>query len=205
LLSSIGKPDLQTRAVLDAAKKWYQQDELETAATYLNKIEATSSVKTNNELLIYQLLLLAQLDSETFQKQQIEFATNIRASFPNEVILLETWQAELTGKSQFVKDNYNHLSNASIHFEDGLVAAANYFESDTTDRLKPYSILVSGLIARPKSIKLLKAHTQYAAKIGFDSEANESLEKLRQLLSIRAFNRFVTENPEIFTVEDELL
>jgi hypothetical protein len=58
-----------------------------------------------------------------------------------------------------------------------LVAAANYFESDTTDRLKPYSILVSGLIARPKSIKLLKAHTQYAAKIGFDSEANESLEK----------------------------
>ena len=156
-------------------------------------------------MLIYQLLLLAQLDSETFQKQQIEFTTNIRASFPNEVLLLESWQAELTGKPEFVKDNYNHLSNASIHFEDGLIAAAHYFESDTTDRLKPYSILVSGLIARPKSIKLLKAHTQYAAKIGFDSEASESLEKLRQLLSIRAFNRFVTENPEIFTVEDELL
>lgn len=205
VVKSIGKPDLQTGAMLDAAKKWYQQDELETAATYLNKIEATPSIKTTNELLIYQLLLLAQLDSETFQKQQIEFTANIRASFPNEVLLLETWQAELAGKSEFVKDNYNHLSNASIHFEDGLAAAAHYFESDTTDRLKPYSILVSGLIARPKSIKLLKAHTKYAAKIGFDTEATESLEKLRQLLSVRAFNRFISENPEIFTIQDEVL
>jgi hypothetical protein len=49
-VKSIGKPDLQTRAVLDAAKKWYQQDELETAATYLNKIEATSSVKNQQRI-----------------------------------------------------------------------------------------------------------------------------------------------------------
>lgn len=205
IVKSIRKPDLQTRAILDAAKKWYQQDELEAAATYLNKIEVAASEKTNHELLIYQLLLMAQLDSETFQKQQLEFTANIRASFPNEVLLLETWQAELAGKSEIVESNYNHLSNASVHFEDGLVAAARYFESDTTDRLRPYSILVSGLIARPKSIKLLKAHTKYAAKIGFDEEATESLEKLRQLLSIRAFNRFVTDNPEIFTVQDEFL
>lgn len=205
VVKSIGKPDLQSRAILDAAKRWYQQDDLEVAATYLNKIETATSEKLRNELLIYQLLLLAQVDSETFQNQQIEFTANIRASFPNEVLLLETWQTELAGKSEFVLVNYKHLSTANIHFEDGLVAAAQYFESDTTDRLRPYSILVSGLIARPESIKLLKAHTQYAAKIGFDAEATESLEKLRQLLSIRAFNRFVTENPDIFTVQDELL
>jgi hypothetical protein len=205
VLSSVQNPEIQTRAILDAAKKWYQQDELEIAATYLNRIEAVVSEKLNNELLICQLLLLAQLDSETFQKQPIEFSANIRASFPNEVLLIQTWQAELAGKSEFVKDNYTHLSSASIHFEDGLVASAHYFESDTTDRLKPYSILVSGLIARPNSIKLLKAHTKYAAQIGFDDEATESLEKLRQLLSVREFNRFVTENPEIFTVQDELL
>lgn len=202
LVNSIRNPDLKTRALLDGAKKWYQQDELETAATYLNKIEWAVSGKLHNEFLIYQLLLLAQLDTDTFNQQQPDFTQGLRSYFPNEVLLIQTWQAELTGKSDVVQRNYTHLSSASTHFEDGLIAAARYFARDTTDRLKPYSILVSGLIARPQSIKLLKAHTKYSAQIGFDDEAIASLEKLRYLLSPQAFNRFVAENPDIFTVQD---
>lgn len=202
MVNSIRKPELKTRALLDGAKKWYQQDELEIAATYLNKIESAGSEKLRNEFLIYQLLLLAQLDTETFKQQQPDFTQTIRSSFPNEVLLLQTWQAELAGKSDFVHRNYTHLSTASTHFEDGLIASARYFASDTTDRLRPYSILVSGLIARPQSIKLLKAHTLYSAQIGFDDEATESLEKLRHLLPTRAFNQFVSENPDIFSVQN---
>lgn len=201
IASTISDLDIQTRIILDAAKKWYQQDELETAATYLNKIEEVpASKEIASELLIYRLLLLAQLDTETFQQQKPAFDAHVLANFANEVILLKTWQAELTGAD--VKNNYQHLSQANTNFEDGLVAAATYFANDTTDRLKPYSILVSGLMARPNSIKLLKAHTKYAANIGFDEEAAESLEKLRALVSPQVFNRFVTENPHIFTVQD---
>jgi hypothetical protein len=201
IINTISDSDIKTRTILDAAKKWYDQDALETTASYLNKIEAVPATKEiANELLIYRLLLLAQLDTETFQKQKLNFDEQLAATFANEVVLLKTWQAELSGAD--VKTNYQHLSEANTNFEDGLVAAATYFAIDTTDRLKPYSILVSGLMARPNSIKLLKAHTKYAANIGFDEEATESLEKFRGLVSTQAFNRFVTENPDIFTIQD---
>ncbi|MCW5910023.1 MAG: hypothetical protein KIT62_03055 [Cyclobacteriaceae bacterium] len=203
VIKSITDSDLQSKAWLDAAKKWYQADELEVAATCLNKINTPpADAYTNNELLIYKLLLLAQLDSDTFRQQKLVFDPHVVNTFPNEVILLKTWQAELNGHAEQIRSNYGHLGHASIHFEDGLVAAAQFFASDTTDRLKPYSILVSGLIARPNSIKLLKAHTLYTAQIGFDDEATQSLEKLRGLLSPRAFNRFVSENSDIFTIQD---
>jgi len=201
VINSISDSDIKTKAILDVAKKWYQQDELEIAATYLNKIDQLPANKeTGNELLVYKLLLLAQLDSETFQQQKPDFSTQFNGAFTNEVILLKTWQAELNGSE--VKNNYQHLGQANTNFEDGLVAASVYFANDTTDRLKPYSILVSGLMARPNSIKLLKAHTKYAASIGFDEEAAGSLEKLRGLVSPHVFNRFVTENPDIFTVQN---
>lgn len=201
IINTIANSEIKTKAILDAAKKWYQYDELEIAATYLNKIEQFPINKeTGDELLIYRLLLLAQLDAETFNQQKITFDKQLISRFTNEVILLKTWQSEMNGAD--VTNNYQHLSQANTYFEDGLVAAATFFANDTTDRLKPYSILVSGLMARPNSIKLLKAHTRYASLIGFDNEASESLEKLRHLLQPRAFNQFVTENPDIFTVQD---
>ncbi|MBX2915557.1 MAG: hypothetical protein KF856_09850 [Cyclobacteriaceae bacterium] len=201
-VNSIQNTEIQTRAILDAAKKWYNQDELEVAASYLNKIEPGTSQRLNTELIIYQLLLMAKLDAEAFGQQKIEFIDRLQQDYPNETVLLQTWQAARNHQTDIVTNNFTHLSTANVYFEDGLIQAAHYFEQDTTDRLRPYSILVSGLIAKPNSIKLLKAHTRYSAIIGFDEEANESLEKLRKLITPRSFNRFISENPDIFSVQD---
>ncbi|MBX2896628.1 MAG: hypothetical protein KF763_14380 [Cyclobacteriaceae bacterium] len=201
-IRSIQNSDIQARAILDAAKKWYQQDELEIASSWLNKIESVTTQSLQEELIIYRLLLLAQLDPETFGRQKIEFIDQLKPRFTNEVLLLQTWQGARNNQATVITNNYAHLSTANVHFETGLVEAANFYQQDTTDRLKPYSILVSGLIAKPNSIKLLKAHTRYSALIGFEDEANESLEKLRKLLSPKSFNKFITENPDIFTVQD---
>jgi hypothetical protein len=60
---------------------------------------------------------------------------------------------------------------------------------------------VEGLLVKPNSVKLLKAYIKEAAIIGFDDEAEESLEKLKALLPRSSFNRYVKENPDFFDIE----
>ncbi|MFM9838926.1 MAG: hypothetical protein ACKVOQ_11715 [Cyclobacteriaceae bacterium] len=40
-----------------------------------------------------------------------------------------------------------------------------------------------------------------ATILGFDEESEQSLEKLKKLMSPRAFRRYVDENPNFFSVE----
>ena len=122
-------------------------------------------------------------------------------SFPNELIYLQALQDENSGRIEEARRKFEYLSTANVHFVEGLVASSRFFSSVTTDRLKSYSILVSGLLARPNSIKLLKAYVKEAALIGFDDEASESLDKLKSLLPPRSFNRYVKENPDFFDIE----
>ena len=147
------------------------------------------------------MMLLSELDKNSFQNQVLDRALPLHGSHPNELLYLHALQNWESGKIDSAKQKFEFLSTANIHFEEGLVAAANFFSSDSTDRLRPYSIIVSGLFARPNSIKLLKAYVKQAALIGFDDEANESLENLKRLLPARVFNAYVAENPDYFYIE----
>lgn len=147
-------------------------------------------------------MLLADFDPETFVQQSLDNLEPLKSSFPNQVVYLQAIHDQYAERMEDVRTKFEYLSQANIHFEEGLVASAKFFSADTTDRLKSYSIVVSGLLARPHSIKLLKAYVKEAALVGFDDEADESLTKLRELLPPWSFNRYVKENPDFFDIED---
>jgi hypothetical protein len=114
------------------------------------------------------------------------------------------WKALLNqkeGNAEQTTQLFEYLSNANMYFEKGVVASAQYFVEHSEDPLKPYAILVNGLMARPNSVKIIKAYIKQAALIGFDDEAADSLEKLKGLISTAAFNRYLKENPDFFTLE----
>jgi hypothetical protein len=96
---------------------------------------------------------------------------------------------------------FDYLGRANVYFEDGLIASARFFTEHGNDPLRPYSILVSGLLAKPHSVKLLKAYIKQSALIGFDKEAETSLEKLKQLIPRASFNKYLKENPDFFDLE----
>jgi hypothetical protein len=126
----------------------------------------------------------------------------LKKYYRNELIYWQALLDEMDGELNKVKESFNHLSKANLYFEEGIVAASQFFVKDTTiDRLKSYSMLVEGLLVRPNSVKLLKAYVKEAAIIGFDDEAQESLEKLKAILPRSSFNRYIKENPDFFDVE----
>lgn len=203
VIGTIKKEELKARAILDRSKKWYQQDEAQVAFDIIKRVKGLKlgDKNTYDEILLLNMMLLAELDPATFKTQPLDKALPIQSSFPNEVLYLKALQDELKGDVEAAKLKFEFLSTANIHFEEGLIASARFFSADTTDRLKSYSIIVSGILARPHSIKLLKAYVKAAALIGFDEEANESLEKLKRLLPPQAFNAYVAENPDFFDIE----
>jgi len=203
LNESIQNEELKARAILDLSKKWYTQDEPLIAFEIIQRVKGLKLTDKNvyDQILLLNMMLLSELDEDTFQKQDLDKALPLKGAFKNELRYLHAFQDWKSGKTDEANQTFEFLSTANIHFEEGLVGAANFFSSNSTDLLKSYSIIVSGLLARPNSIKLLKAYVKQAALVGFDDEANESLEKLRLLLPVRAFNTYVAENPDYFDIE----
>lgn len=202
IVQSINTEELKARAILDRSKKWYAQDEPLIASEIIQKLKGLklSDKKIYDEILVLNMMFLAELDKEKFLQQSLNKALPVQ-NFPNELIYLQALQDENLGRKDEARRKFEYLSNANVHFVEGLVASSRFFSSDTTDRLKSYSILVSGLLARPNSIKLLKAYVKEAALIGFDDEARESLDKLKKLLPPGSFNRYIKENPDYFDIE----
>lgn len=200
---SIQNEELKARSILDQSKRWYTLDEAQVAYDIIRKVKGLrlTNKKIYDEILLLNMMLLSELDKESFLSQSLEEALPLETSFPNQMLYLQALQDEGSGRLNDAHKKFTLLSQANIHFEEGLVAASKFFSADTTDRLKSYSIIVSGLLARPHSIKLLKAYVKESALVGFDEDADESLAKLRSLLPPRSFNRYVKENPDFFDIE----
>ncbi|HNV29961.1 MAG TPA: hypothetical protein PKJ83_12535 [Cyclobacteriaceae bacterium] len=202
IVESMKSEELKARAILDLSKKWFAQDETMIASEIIQKLKGLKLTDKNiyDEILVFNMMFLAEMDKEKFLQQSLDKSLPVQ-NFANELMYLQALQDENSGREEEARIKFEHLSNANVHFAEGLVASSRFFSSDTTDRLKSYSILVTGLLARPTSIKLLKAYVKEAALIGFDDEASESLDKLKTLLPPRAFNRYVKENPDYFDIE----
>ncbi|MFM9838923.1 MAG: tetratricopeptide repeat protein [Cyclobacteriaceae bacterium] len=201
VLQSISTEDIKARAILDRSKKWFAQDESLIAVDYLSLLKGMKLTDKNlaEDILYFNLLLAAE--KENWDGIQKQLTSGLQEGHPNEKIYLEALFAERQNKTEEAKAKFNYLATANFQFEEALLASTRFFLKDSTDRLKPYSILVNGLLAKPNSIKLLKAYVKEAAILGFDEESELSLEKLKKLMSARAFRRYVEENPDFFSVE----
>jgi hypothetical protein len=201
IVGTISSEDLRVRALLDRSKKWFEKDEPHIALNYLTNLRGLKlkDKALAEDILFYNLLLAADKGNwGAIQKQLVE---GLPQGHTNEKIYLQALLDEKDGKLEGAKKKFSYLATANVQFEEALLISTRYFLKDTTDRLKPYSILVNGLLAKPNSIKLLKAYVKEAAILGFDDESEESLEKLRKLMSPHSFRRYAEDNPDFFSVE----
>jgi Tetratricopeptide repeat len=204
IVNSIRNEELKARALVEYSKKWYALDEGEVAARFLNMLDGLTPSKESTLAEVYYMTCMLLADSKNWDelKTQISTVDLLKKYYRNELIYWQALLDEQDGKLDKVKESFNHLGKANMYFEEGVVASSQFFAKDTTiDRLKSYSMLVEGLLVKPNSVRLLKAYVKEAAIIGFDDEAEESLEKLKAILPRSSFNRYVKENPDFFDVE----
>src|SRR5690606_34939568 len=89
--------------------------------------------------------------------------------------------AESSGDSTAAETNYKILATYNPYFEEGIIAAADFYRNNGTERLKPYNILAEAIQINANSIRLLKAYIKEAYRQGFDEYANSPAERLAEL------------------------
>lgn len=204
IVNNIRNEELKARALVEYSKKWYALDEIEVAARYLNMLDGLTPSKESTLAEIHYMTCMLLADSKNWDelKMQINTVDLLKKYYRNELIYWQALLDEKAGELDKVKESFNHLGRANMYFEEGVIASSQFLAKDTTiDRLTSYSMLVEGLMVKPNSVKLLKAYVKEAAILGFDDEAEESLEKLKAILPRSSFNRYVKENPDFFDVE----
>ena len=98
-----------------------------------------------------------------------------------EKTLYTALMAESTGDSTTAEQNYRILGAYNPYFEEGIIAAANFYRKKGGDRLQPYNVLAEAIQVNASSIRLLKAYINEAFSQGFDEYANSAAERLAEL------------------------
>jgi hypothetical protein len=200
IYNSIRDEEIKIKSILEFATRWYQADEPAVAARYLHQAENLRPKKETTLAQFYYLhsLLLAYSKNWDELENVVENEL-LNAYYSNSVIYFRALLDEKNGNRQEADKKFNYLATANVYFDDALIASARFFEGG--DPLKPYSILVNGLLVNPNSVKLLKAYIKQSALMGFNQEAEESLQKLKQLISPASFNQYLKENLDFFQLE----
>ena len=199
IVNHINDHDLRARAIYERSKKWYQQDEVQEAIKELQPLRGIqlTNKKLADEIGLLNLMLSASTQQWGFIESKIK--EGLPNEFRNESIYLTALLTQQKGDDAAVKSAMAYLADVDFLFEEGVIAAATYYTKDTANRLKPYSLLVNGLLARPYSVRLLKAYSKLAVDLGFDDEAQQSLVKLKQLLPPKRYQSFLEENAAVFS------
>lgn len=186
IVSGIQNEELRAMAIYDYSKAWFAIDEPGIALQLLSKAEDLTITHTGNQnrIVLLHLMILAESNPELL-KQTLPERQSLKTVYINEMRYLESVVNPSANPATF-----NYLAKANVNFEEGLVASAKVFAADSSDPLKAYSLLMEGLLAKPHSVKLLKAHIRQALLLDFGNEAQESLTTLHKLIPAASFNRF---------------
>jgi hypothetical protein len=175
--------DYKAQAILDLSKKYYEADLLVPAIQLYNRIAGLelSNKKLYDDVRHAELLMLAYRKEIRSLTSQINKDITFDDSRSLEKILYTALVAESNGDTTLAAKNYRVLSTYNPYFEEGIIAAADFYRMNGKDKLKPYTILAEALQINANSIRLLKAYMAEAARQGFDEYVSSASQRLADL------------------------
>jgi hypothetical protein len=197
VVSAITEPSLKSQAYYDRAKKWFALDEIDKTVYQLRQISSISN-RLKASLDEFGILLAAEKRNTDFIKKKLGTGITLSAGLK---LYVDALLAEETGNTKVTQARYVRLADTNDQFEEGIVAASQFLAKDSTNRLKNFSLLVDGLLAKPNSVKILKQHVLESIALGFEQAAQDSLDKLHALMPESSFKKFIAAHAEYFRVE----
>ena len=170
-------------AILDFSKKYYEADQIVPAIKYFNRIAGLelSDKKLYEDVRHFELQMLASRSDVSNLARQINKGITFDASHSLEKLLYTALIAESSGDTTLARKNYEILGTYNPYFEEGLIASSNFFRNHNIGGLKSYNILAEAIQINANSIRLLKAYTMEATRLGFDEYAFNAQQRLKNL------------------------
>jgi hypothetical protein len=183
IVNSFQSADYKAQAILDFSKRFYEADLLPPAIRYFNRISGLelSNKKLYDDVRHMELLMLAYRGQTDLMETQMKKDITFDDARLLEKTLYTALTAESSGDSALAEKNYMILAEYNPYFEEGIIAAANFYRNTSDDKLKPYNVLAEAIQVNGNSIRLLKAYIKEATRQGFDEFAISASERLREL------------------------
>ncbi len=201
VLASIDDDELKARSILARSQKLFEVDELDEAIATFQQIEGLLLIDRDlyNQINLFELELLAANQdlpglSNRLKQNELTLTKNLKSYRVYFDVILNPNQ--LNGDN--LLQQYQWLAKANPYHEEAIISAAKYLGNNLADNFITYRILTEALHANPYSVKLLKAYSIEAAKLGFDEYANSALERLRPLMPPQSLRKFLINNQNTF-------
>lgn len=176
----------KAQALLDMSRMQFRAGNLVPAIKYLNQISGLELTDKTlfDEVRYTELLMLAWRGELPLLATQINKGVEFGPGHELEKMLYTAMLSEANGDNENARKHYALLSTWNPYFEEGIIAAANYFRKQEPDKTHAYNILAEAIQVNHNSYRLLNAYMEEAERLGFDeyaSSARERLMAIRQL------------------------
>jgi hypothetical protein len=113
-------------------------------------------------------------------------------------VYFDALQAQASGDSVNANKNFHWLGTANPYFEDGMIAAAEYFQKKGNTS---YNLLAESLQYHPSSVRIRKAYALESARQGFEDYARNTLVALKPLIGSRDHAELTKEVERLLAIE----
>jgi hypothetical protein len=184
LVNSFHDVNYKAQSLLDLSQRFYKADRIVPAIRFFNRI---SGLQLTDKTLFekvrqFELLMLASRgELRNLARQINEGGIQFAKEHQLHKLLYSTLLYEINGDLATAGKNYEVLGVVNPFFEEGILAAAEFFRRQDQKSIKPYTILTDAMYVNGRSLKILKAYAAEAARQGFDEYASSATRTLMEI------------------------
>jgi hypothetical protein len=170
----------KAQALLDISRRHFDAGNTVRAIRYYNRIAGLELTDTLlfNQVKHFELQMLASRR----ELRALAIQINKGITFGPDRFIEKVLYTALLSEADTAKarKHYQILATYNPYFEDGILAAAQYFRTDK-DSFKSYTILAEAIHINNNSRRLLEAYIREASRLGFDRYVATAMEQLYHL------------------------
>lgn len=182
--NTFNSADYKAQALLDMAKKQFKSGHIAIAIKYINQISGLelTSEKLYQDVRYAELIMLAWRGELSLLASQINKGVEFLPGHELEKMWYTALMSEANGDLEAARRNYKLLGTWNPYFEEGIIAAANFFRKQNPDNMVAYNILVEAIQINYNSYRLLKAYAEEAERLGFDEYAASARQRIMNIV-----------------------
>lgn len=181
--NTFNSANYKAQALLDMSKKQFKAGNVGPAIRYLNQISGLELTDKSlfEEVRYAELLMLAWRGEVQLLAIQINKGIQFEPGHQLEKMLYTALMSEVNGDIEKAEKHYELLGTWNPYFEEGIIAAANFFRKQDPDNMGAYNILVEAIQINYNSFRLLRAYAEEAERLGFDEYALSARDRLAEI------------------------
>lgn len=180
ITNTFDNANYKAQALLDMTRRQFTAGNIVPSIRYLNQISGLELTNRNlyDEVRFTELLMLAWRGELQLLASQVNKGVEFTKGHQLEKMLYTALLSEANGDIEKAHALYKLLGTWNPYFEEGIIAAANFFRKQGDDRLAAYNVLVEAIQVNYNSVRLLSAYADEAERLGFDEYAASARERL---------------------------